>query len=66
MPEKDDYTREELERELETMTAVTLPVNIRMEGKTRIFDLHEVEEILRGATLIALGECGWGEIPEEM
>lgn len=58
MPEREDWTREEIKSEMETMTAVTMPVNIRLEGKTRVFDLHEVEEILRDATLIALGKCG--------
>lgn len=58
MPEKEDWTREEIVSEMETMTAVTIPVDIRLEGKTRIFDLHEVEEILRNASQIALGDCG--------
>jgi ferredoxin len=58
MPEKEDWTREELERYAEKMTAITIPVDVRMEGKTHVFDFTEVEALLRDSTLIALGNCG--------
>lgn len=59
MSRKEDWTREEIERDyVATMTAITVPVNFRLEGKTQIFDLSEVEAILRNATKISLGECG--------
>jgi Pyruvate/2-oxoacid:ferredoxin oxidoreductase delta subunit len=59
MPKKSDWTREELERDyVGTMTALTIPVNLRLEGKTRILDLSEVEAILRDAKTIAIADCG--------
>lgn len=59
MVEKKDWTKEELEKEyVNTMTAVTIPVNIHLEGQQRILDLTEMEKILRDARLVSLGECG--------
>jgi Pyruvate/2-oxoacid:ferredoxin oxidoreductase delta subunit len=59
MAEKNDWTKEELEKEyVNTMTAVTVPVNIHIEGQQRILDLSEMKKILREAKLISLGECG--------
>lgn len=55
---KNDWTKEELEEEyVNTMTAVTVPVNIHIEGQQRILDLSEMKEILREAKTISLGEC---------
>lgn len=59
MSGKKDWTREELEEEyVDAMTAVTIPVNIHIEGQQRILDFSEMKKILRGAKLISLGECG--------
>lgn len=59
MPEKEDWTKEELKKEyIDTMTAITIPVNISIEGQQRIFGITEAKEILNGARLIALGTCG--------
>lgn len=59
MSEKNDWTREELEKEyVNTMTAVTIPVNIHIAGQQRILDLSEMKEILKEANLISLGTCG--------
>ncbi len=59
MAEKEDWTREELEKEIvSAMTAVTVPVNMRLEGQQRILDLSEMKKILRDAKLVSLGECG--------
>ncbi|MDH5732900.1 MAG: 4Fe-4S binding protein [Candidatus Bathyarchaeota archaeon] len=58
MSEKNDWTREELEKEyVNTMTAVTIPVNIHIAGQQRILDLSEMKEILKEANLISLGTC---------
>lgn len=57
MSEKEDWTREEIVDTLKDMTAVTIPVNIRIEGKQKILDLTTVEELLRKAKLISLGNC---------
>lgn len=58
MPEKKDWTREELQRDyVGQMTAVTLPVEVKMEGTNRIFDFNQAEAILKKANLISLGEC---------
>ncbi len=59
MPEKKDWTKEELKKEyIDTMTAITIPVNISIEGQQRIFNITEAKKILDGARLIALGTCG--------
>ncbi|MFX0078891.1 MAG: ATP-binding protein [Candidatus Hermodarchaeota archaeon] len=58
MPEKRDWTRKELQRDyVDVMTAVTLPVEIKMEGTTRIYDFNQAEAILKKANIISLGEC---------
>jgi ferredoxin len=59
MPEKKDWTKKELKKEyIDTMTAVTIPVNISIEGQQRIFNITEAKKILNGARLIAVGTCG--------
>ena len=39
-------------------SAVTLPVNVEMEADHRVFDLSEVEKILRDSEYIFLNDCG--------
>jgi predicted GIY-YIG superfamily endonuclease/Pyruvate/2-oxoacid:ferredoxin oxidoreductase delta subunit len=56
-PTKNDWTREELEEQTSSMTAVTIPVRTFIRGKQRILDFAEVEKIIKEAKLIALGEC---------
>lgn len=59
MSERDDWTKEELEKEyVSKMTAVTIPVNIHIEGQQRILDLSEMKKVITEAKLISLGECG--------
>lgn len=58
MVNKKDWTKEELEEEVNSYTAITVPVNIHMEGQQRILDLTQMERILKNAKLIALGNCG--------
>ena len=59
MPQKEDWTREELKRKyIDVMTAVTIPVNIQIEGQQRILDITETKKILKDAELIAVGQCG--------
>jgi Pyruvate/2-oxoacid:ferredoxin oxidoreductase delta subunit len=59
MSEKKDWTKKELQEEyVDTMTAVTVPVNIHIEGQQRILDFSEMKKILREAKLISVGECG--------
>jgi len=55
---KNDWTREELQKYHEEMTAVTVPVNIMIKGKQRILDVATAEKILKQANLISLGNCG--------
>jgi len=58
MTEKDDWTKEEIDKEISSYsTAVTIPVNMRIKGQQRILDLTEMEKILRDAKTISLGEC---------
>jgi len=58
MPEDSDWTKKELEDQIGSMRAVTVPVNMQIKGEQRIFVLAEMEKILKEARLIALGECG--------
>jgi NAD-dependent dihydropyrimidine dehydrogenase PreA subunit len=54
----DDWNKKELQQKAEDMTAVTIPVNISIEGKQRILDLTAAEKILKSAHIISLGNCG--------
>ena len=55
----NEWTREELEEEtIGKMTAVTIPVNISIQGKQRFLDMGEVEQLLRNAEIISQEECG--------
>ena len=58
MVDNDDWTQKEIEEQLTSMKAITIPVNMQIQGQQRIFVLSEMEEILKEAKLIALGECG--------
>jgi Pyruvate/2-oxoacid:ferredoxin oxidoreductase delta subunit len=58
LAENNDWTRKELEEQLASMRAITVPVNVQIRGQQRIFALGEMKKILREARLIALGECG--------
>lgn len=54
-----DWTKGELEETLVSIrSAVTVPVNVSIEGQQTILDLTEMEKILRDAGLISIGECG--------
>lgn len=53
-----DWTRRELQRKLSNIkTAITIPVNLRIEGEQRILDLGEMRKILGKAKSIAIGDC---------
>ncbi|MGB9133984.1 MAG: 4Fe-4S binding protein [Candidatus Bathyarchaeia archaeon] len=59
MGEKGDWTREGLEKDIVgKMTAVTVPVNMRLEGVQRVLDFSEMKRVLERASVISLGECG--------
>jgi Pyruvate/2-oxoacid:ferredoxin oxidoreductase delta subunit len=54
-----DYTDEELRKQADDLeNAVTIPVNIEIHMDERIFDLTEVEKILKQAKKIIVQECG--------
>jgi ferredoxin len=53
----EDWTREELVKELGDVSGRTIPVNIRIEARQKILCLDEVEQLLRGARRIAVDEC---------
>jgi len=58
MNDRDEWTEKELRGYAENMTAVTVPVNLRIEGEQKILDLTAAERLLRRAHLISLGDCG--------
>ena len=55
---KNDWDEKELREKAEDMVAVTVPVNIHIEGKQRILDLTAAEKLLKSAHIISLGNCG--------
>jgi ferredoxin len=57
MGKRGDWTREELVKEFEGMSGRTVPVDIRIEATQKILCLDEVEQILRDARRIVVGEC---------
>jgi ferredoxin len=61
MVTKNDWTEKELRERAEDMIAVTVPVNMRIEGKQKILDLAAAEKLLRAARVISLGNCGCRE-----
>jgi ferredoxin len=54
----NDWSEKELREKAEAMVAVTVPVNLRIEGKQKILDLAAAERLLRSARVISLGNCG--------
>jgi ferredoxin len=60
MNEKD-WTEKELRGFVEEMTAVTVPVNQRIEGQQRVLDFAAAEGLLRKTRLVSLGNCGCRE-----
>lgn len=53
------YTKKELrEIAISLDSAVALPVNVEMEADHRVFDMSEVEKILRESENIFLADCG--------
>ncbi len=53
------YTRKQLTRiAADIEKSVTIPVNTAIETEHRVFDLSEVEKILRAANRIAVQDCG--------
>jgi ferredoxin len=57
----NEWTEKELRGYAEDMTAVTVPVNLRIEGEQKILDLAAAERLLRSAHVISLGSCGCRE-----
>jgi Pyruvate/2-oxoacid:ferredoxin oxidoreductase delta subunit len=56
MSDDGDWTREDLEETVSSMTAVTVPVHMHIEGKQRILDVSEMEKVLRQAKLSSVGD----------
>ncbi len=54
---KNDWTRDEIDEQLEGFTIVTVPVEISFKGSQKILNLSQVEEILGNAKLISLEPC---------
>lgn len=61
MEDQQDWTTAEIDEVLEELRAITVPVNISVEGKQRVLNLDEVERILRPARFITLEKCGCRE-----
>lgn len=53
----NEWDEKELRKYAEDMVAVTVPVNMRIEGKQKILDLTVAEKLLTSAHVISLGNC---------
>jgi len=59
MNKSDDWTLEELKKDyIGQMKAVTIPINISIQGQQQVLDTPAAEKILRNAKLITLEDCG--------
>jgi len=59
MNEGDDWTLEELKKDyIGQMKAVTIPINISIQGQQQVLDTSAAEKILKNAKLITLEDCG--------
>ena len=59
MNKNDDWTLEELKKDyVGQMKAVTIPMNISIQGQQQVLDTSAAEKILRNAKLITLEDCG--------
>ena len=57
-----DWTKGELKEKLDSIErAVTIPVNLSINGRQTILNLTEVEKVLRDARIISIGNCGCRE-----
>lgn len=56
---EDDWSEKEL-RDIygEVASAVTIPVNVKIEGKHKVLEMSRVDEILKGSRLITISDCG--------
>jgi len=57
MKDGKPWTREEVAEFASELSAVTVPIDVTLEGKQRILDFSRVKKILLGAETIALSEC---------
>jgi len=59
MNKSNDWTIEELKKDyVDKMKAVTIPININIQGQQQILDTSAAEKILRNAKLMTLEDCG--------
>ncbi len=53
-----DWTRKELEKHYITkMKAITIPINMTLEGKQKILDMSELENIIKNANVLSQETC---------
>jgi ferredoxin len=55
--DENEWNEKELRKYTEDMVAVTVPVNIHIEGKQKILDFAVAEKLLISARVISLGNC---------
>lgn len=59
MINSDDWTLEELKKDyVGQMKAVTIPINISIQGQQQVLDTSAAEKILKNAKFITLEDCG--------
>lgn len=57
MPSRKDWTKKEVKEYVSDLTAVTVPVNVTIDGKQKVLSMPQVERILRASHNIAITDC---------
>jgi ferredoxin len=52
-----DWTKKEVKEYVSDLTAITVPINVTIEGKQKILSMPQVERILRASRNIAITDC---------
>lgn len=52
-----DWTKKEVKELVSELTAITVPVNVTIEGKQKILSMSQVERIVRASRNIAIIDC---------
>ncbi len=57
MGPSNEWTVEDIDKILDELRPVTIPVNISVDGRQKVLGFEEAEKLLRKAKLISLEEC---------
>jgi ferredoxin len=57
MSARKDWTKKEVKELVSELTAITVPVNVTIEGKQKILSMPQMERIVRASHNIAIVDC---------